>query len=48
MQTDFGLYMLQSSWADRRHAWLLQTPESSVREAGNTDHTPEAVDVWAA
>ena len=27
---------------------MLQAPGSSVREAGNTDHTPEAVDVWAA
>ncbi len=47
MQTDFAVYVA-IDWADRRHAWMLQTPESSVREAGNTDHTPEAVDVWAA
>jgi hypothetical protein len=47
MQTDFAAYVAIDS-ADRRHAWMLQTPGSSVREAGNTDHTPEAVDFWAA
>jgi hypothetical protein len=27
---------------------MLQATGSATREAGNTDHTPEAVDVWAA
>ena len=47
METDFAAYVA-IDWADQKHAWMLQTHGSSVRETGNTDHTPEAVDVWAA
>jgi transposase len=47
METEFAAYVA-IDWADRRHAWMLQAPGSSVREAGSTEHTPEAVDVWAA
>jgi transposase len=47
METDFAAYVA-IDWADQRHAWMLQAPGSATREAGNTDHTPEAVDVWAA
>jgi transposase len=46
METDFAAYVA-IDWADQRHAWMLQAPASATREAGNTDHTPEAVDVWA-
>jgi transposase len=35
-------------WADRKHAWALQTQAGTDREHGFLDHTPEAVDVWAA
>jgi len=35
-------------WADQKHAWMLQVAESVERRSGNIDHTPEAVDVWAA
>jgi transposase len=35
-------------WADRKHAWALQTQDGTDREHGFLDHTPEAVDVWAA
>jgi transposase len=47
METDFAAYVA-IDWADQKHAWMLQTHGSSVREAGYTDHTPESVDVWAA
>ena len=47
METDFAAYVA-IDWADQRHAWTLQATGSAMREAGNTDHTPEAVDVWAA
>jgi transposase len=32
-------------WADRKHAWALQT--TSGVEHGSIDHTPEAVEAWA-
>ena len=32
-------------WADRKHAWSLQT--TSGVEHGSIDHTPEAVEAWA-
>jgi len=34
-------------WADQKHAWALQAGTSKV-ETGAIDHTPEAIDVWAA
>ncbi len=47
MQTEFAA-LVAIDWADRKHAWALQIPGSSDRETGTIDHTPEAVDVWAA
>lgn len=47
MQTEFAAFVA-IDWADRKHAWALQVPGSSDRETGTIDHTPEAVDVWAA
>jgi Transposase len=47
MQTEFAA-LIAIDWADRKHAWALQIPGSSNRETGTVDHTPEAVDVWAA
>jgi transposase len=47
MQTEFAA-LIAIDWADWKHAWALQLPGSSDRETGTIDHTPEAVDVWAA
>lgn len=35
-------------WADRKHVWALEAADSDQREQGEIDHTPEAVEVWAA
>lgn len=47
MQTEFAA-LVAIDWADQKHAWALQIPGSSDRETGTLDHTPEAVEVWAA
>src|SRR5215471_1915252 len=46
MPTEFAA-MIAIDWADQKHAWAMQTETSKV-ETGAIDHTPEAVDVWAA
>jgi transposase len=35
-------------WADQKHAWALHTFNASAVERGPLDHTPEAVECWAA
>ena len=35
-------------WADQKHAWALQIPGHLDVERGDLDHTPEAVEAWAA
>ena len=35
-------------WADLKHAWALQIPGHRDVERGDLDHTPEAVEAWAA
>lgn len=35
-------------WADREHVWVLQVAGASQRESGKLEHTPEAIEVWAA
>lgn len=35
-------------WADQKHAWALQSPTHPDVESGHLDHTPEAVEAWAA
>ena len=35
-------------WADKKHAWALQTPGSRLVEEGELVNTPEAIEVWAA
>ncbi len=35
-------------WADRKHVWALQAADSDPLEQGEIDHTPEAVEAWAA
>ncbi len=46
MPTEFAA-MIAIDWADQQHAWAMQTGTSKV-EMGTIDHTPEAVDGWAA
>jgi hypothetical protein len=46
MLTEFAA-MIAIDWADQKHAWAMQTGTSKV-ETGAIDHTPEAIDVWAA
>ncbi|MGH9440331.1 MAG: IS110 family transposase, partial [Terriglobia bacterium] len=47
MEKEFAA-MIAIDWADQKHAWMLEVPGSSRREGGLMDHTPEAVEVWAA
>jgi transposase len=47
METEFAA-LVAIDWADQKHAWALQIHGSSDRETGAIDHTPEAVEVWAA
>src|SRR5437763_15178695 len=35
-------------WADREHAWCLQTPDHMSRDSGFVAQTPEAIEAWAA
>ncbi len=46
MPTEFAA-MIAIDWADRKHAWAMETETSKI-EMGAIDHTPEAIDVWAA
>jgi hypothetical protein len=46
MPTEFAA-MIAIDWADQKHAWAMQAGTSKV-ETGVIDHTPEAIDVWAA
>ena len=46
MPTEFAT-LVAIDWADQKHAWALQAGASKV-ETGAIDHTPEAIDVWAA
>jgi transposase len=33
-------------WADQKHVWSLQSVDSTSRERGEVNHTPEAIDAW--
>ena len=46
MPTEFAA-LIAIDWADQKHAWAMQAGTSKV-EIGAIDHTPEAIDVWAA
>jgi transposase len=46
MTTEFAA-LVAIDWADQKHAWALQAGISKV-ETGSIDHTPEAIEVWAA
>ena len=39
---------LALDWGDQEHAWALQITGQTLRERGKLEHTPEAVEVWAA
>lgn len=47
MENEFAVYV-GIDWADQKHCWALEVPGSSGRQSGTLDHTPEAVDTWAA
>ena len=44
----WSLLHLWGSWADQKHAWAMQSPRHPSVESGHLDHTPEAVEAWAA
>jgi transposase len=46
MPTEFAT-MIAIDWADQKLAWAMQAGTSKL-ETGTIDHTPEAIDVWAA
>lgn len=46
-EPDFVAF-LAIDWADREHAWALEIPGARQRERGKLEHTPEAIDAWAA
>ena len=46
-EAEFAAFM-GIDWADRKHAWALQTDTGQNIEQGELDHTPEAVELWAA
>jgi transposase len=33
-------------WADQKHAWCLQAADTTHRENGEVEHTPEAIEAW--
>jgi transposase len=35
-------------WGDQKHIWKLRPAEVTTEESGELQHTPEAVDAWAA
>ncbi len=35
-------------WGDKKHAWALQAGDSTKIEKGEIEHTPEAIQQWAA
>lgn len=39
---------LAIDWADQKHVWSLQSADSTIREQGEVEHTPEAIDAWVA
>jgi transposase len=39
---------LAIDWADQKHAWSLQSADSSLREQGEVQQTPEAIEAWVA
>ena len=46
-ETEYATF-LALDWGDQEHAWALQITGQTLRERGKLEHTPEAVEVWAA
>jgi transposase len=38
--------LLGIDWADQKHAWCLQAADTTQREHGEVEHTPEAIEAW--
>jgi transposase len=47
MDNEFAAYVA-IDWADQKHVWALEAADSASRQSGTLEHTPEAIDVWAA
>jgi transposase len=47
MESEFAAFVA-IDWADQKHVWTLQAPGLPGRQSGSIDHTPEAIDIWAA
>jgi transposase len=45
-EPDFAAFVA-IDWADREHAWSMQTAGARQRETGKLKHTPEAIEAWA-
>lgn len=43
----YGAY-IGIDWADRKHAWSLQSADGGQPERGELEQSPEAVEVWVA
>ena len=39
---------LAIDWADQKHVWSLQSADSDLREQGEVEQTPEAIEAWVA
>jgi transposase len=46
-EPEFGA-LVAIDWADQQHYWCLRVPGTNSIERGTLDHTPEAVEAWAA
>ena len=39
---------LAIDWADQKHVWSLQSADCGLRERGEVEQTPEAIEAWVA
>lgn len=46
-ETEFAAFV-GIDWADQKHVWAMRTSSDTAVTQGELDHTPEAVEVWAA
>lgn len=46
-EPDFAAFVA-IDWSDREHAWALEEAGAKPRERGKLEHTPEAIEIWAA
>jgi len=47
MQLEFAAH-IGIDWAEHKHYWQLATAGLALREHGQLDHTPHAIDLWAS